>query len=247
MCVGVNQPGWLTGKDRLWGGLHPPTPAESTSSDNSDAFQSYQNLAAAAADLAKDAVQSGPARAAAPAPAPAATPPPPGARSTFLPFQQSGTSGGGAGPPKPPTPAGSSGRRALVSTPKFPPYNPLVHVLTSDLPMPGTPSALQMQQQRGGSRGGMPGGALGARPSTSNPITHEMDFPAIGVGYPQAATLRPGSTAIGGVASCSPWREEPLPMLGTGREQLSWAGPGDIGSEKAQVLFVEPGNTSNGR
>ncbi|GIL48793.1 hypothetical protein Vafri_5230 [Volvox africanus] len=49
---------------------------------------------------------------------------------------------------------GSSALRRGVSVPRFPGYNPLVHLLESDMPLPGAAAA--------------------QRPSTSSPITHQL-------------------------------------------------------------------------
>ena len=218
--------------------------------------QSYQNLAAAAAELAKDAARSQPpaskpesaskqpaaaavvaATAASPmrpsAPSPAGTEP----RSSLLPF---GAARPSSGPslPKTPTPTGTGSKRVSVSTPKFPPVNPLVHVMVSELPMPGAPPP--GQQQRGG--GTPAAGGFGAviaasalRPSTSNPITHEMGF-AETSGRPGSTAFRPPVRDSHRPASSSPWKQEP--QVGEGFDRVS-AGPGDGGSERAQVLFVD--------
>lgn len=178
------------------------------------------------------------------------------ARNSFQPFQVAGVP---QCAPMPPTPAAGPGggrrRTPLVSTPKFPPYNKMIHTRTSELPMPGTPASVQQQQQQqrgGGERGGLyPSAGFGSRPSTSNPITHEMTFTAPGPGGPGG---RPGSSLgvplrqpTAASASLLPWRQEASPL----HEQQPWAagaqtGPGDIGSERAQVLFVEPGTSRPG-
>ncbi|GLI62790.1 hypothetical protein VaNZ11_005538 [Volvox africanus] len=49
---------------------------------------------------------------------------------------------------------GSSARRRGVNVPRFPGYNPLVHLLESDMPLPGAAAA--------------------PRPNTSSPITHQL-------------------------------------------------------------------------
>ena len=214
--------------------------------------QSYQNLAAAAAELARDAEHS---RSAAATPAKAAVAvhtqqqqqQQAAPRNSFQPFQAA--AGGALRGAMPPTPGGPGGgrRTPLVSTPKFPPYNPMIHTRTSELPMPGTPASQQQhQQQRGGVDRGLHSSAgFGSRPSTSNPITHEMTFAAHG----PSAGGRPGSSMGQRQPSASsaaqPWRQE-LSLL---HEQQPWAeaaGPGDIGSERAQVLFVEPGSSRPG-
>ena len=218
--------------------------------------QSYQNLAAAAAELAKDAARSQPPAskpesaskqpAAAAAVAAAASPIRPSApspvrsepRSSLLPFAAARPSSGPS-LPKTPTPAGTGSKRASVSTPKFPPVNPLVHVMVSELPMPG--ASPPGQQQRGGGTPAAGGfGAVSAasalRPSTSNPITHEMGF-AETSGRPGSTAFRPPARDSHRPASSSPWKQEPL-VGGEGFDRVS-AGPGDGGSERAQVLFVD--------
>lgn len=90
-----------------------------------------------------------------------------------------------------------------VSTPKFPGYNPLIHLRTSELPPPGT--------------------ASGQRPTTSNPITHEVD-------ELRPATSLPASRA-GSRGGLFGRLADP--------QRASSSGPGAVGSNVAQVLFVD--------
>ncbi|GAX78713.1 hypothetical protein CEUSTIGMA_g6151.t1 [Chlamydomonas eustigma] len=219
--------------------------------------KSYQNLASAAAELAQDAARSAaqspshhPFTAAAALPPSKAPESGAGSRrqgpapvtadggSTMLPFQAhlSGSSFKG---PVTPVKSGLPPHRPFVNAPKFPPYNPLIHLRTSELAPPGTPGAGR-QLSRGG---GTPGSSAGLRPSTSNPITHEIhtfEGPMLGGGRPGS---RLGSGAGGrgrayGTSADSPWSEGPAEGAGGGGGAASGRA-GDRGSRRAQVLVVD--------
>ncbi|PNH08639.1 hypothetical protein TSOC_004793 [Tetrabaena socialis] len=65
-----------------------------------------------------------------------------------------GSQGAAHGAVAAPSAAGSGGR-ARVAAPRFPGYNPLIHLLSSQLPLPGTPGV--------------------GRPVTASPITHRLE------------------------------------------------------------------------
>jgi hypothetical protein len=108
-----------------------------------------------------------------------------------------------------------------VSTPKFKPINPLVVLQT-------------VQQQQAAAAGARtPGSARpgtgASRPGTANPITHTME-----------PDLRPGSTC--GPPSSSGGRGQATHSSNRGRTP----GPGDAGSDVAQVLHVNQGAGEQG-
>eukprot|EP00195_Chlamydomonas_chlamydogama_P003799 CAMPEP_0202920578 /NCGR_PEP_ID=MMETSP1392-20130828/76930_1 /ASSEMBLY_ACC=CAM_ASM_000868 /TAXON_ID=225041 /ORGANISM="Chlamydomonas chlamydogama, Strain SAG 11-48b" /LENGTH=666 /DNA_ID=CAMNT_0049614081 /DNA_START=1168 /DNA_END=3168 /DNA_ORIENTATION=- len=180
--------------------------------------RSYEKLAAAASELASNVLCSTPQL-----PAPHQQhqqhqQAPPDARNSLMPFgasaaapgERTQSAGRGVGTPM-------SSRK--VATPKYPSYNPLIHIRTSELPMPGTPA-------QNGRTPATPG--VGPRPSTGNPITHEL----LAASRP-GSTWAPGSSRAGSAMPGS--RSGPQTSGSDGRLM----GPGDAGSDSAQVLVVD--------
>ncbi|GFR46582.1 hypothetical protein Agub_g8187 [Astrephomene gubernaculifera] len=116
-----------------------------------------------------------------------------GAATAGLAFASGGAASAGASPSGRPFPGASPGR-GRVHAPRFPGYNPLIHLMESELPLPGSS-----------------GSAM--RPPASSPITHQLQ---------DSRTLRSsagGESVVAGSPASPPLRSARGPGPGLGQRQ----------------------------